>query len=394
MLKKLILATALVAGSAIAQENTDISGANFQSGKADGTLAALGRKAAASGHRLVITAPPEWHAKIAAKVKAGGAADVVLRDGFYENVLVRVESKAEAAAAAKPAEDRSKVEAEKAKAEAEKARADAERMKAEAEKAKAEAEAAKSRADAEKARADAEAARARAEAEKAEQAKRAAAAAAAAPEPAPAAPVAKAPAAPASKGAAAAPPAASGDDATRERMEKSLNEGHAARGDMPVGRLQSGDVIYVDGAVRGVVRREGNRSILYWLDGDLDLRRMELKPLAPNRYQVLSGIHGEPTLRREFATATVDAAEPAANAPARAALEKSINEGRSIEATIEPSKLRNGDVLYVSGTAVAVVRRSGSDLVRYWLVGSLDLQQPGLQADGTNKYKVLGDTLR
>ncbi len=378
MLKKLILATALVAGSAIAQENTDISGANFQSGGADATLAALGQQAAASGRRLVITAPPEWHAKIAAKVKAGGAADVVLRNGFYENVLVRVESKAEAAAAAKPADDRSKADAEKAKAEAEKAKADAERMKAEAEKAKAEAEAAKSRAEAEKARADAEAARARAEAEKAQQAKQAAAA------PAPVAP-------------AAAPKAAattSGDDAARERMEKSLTDGRSARGDLAVGRLQAGDTIYVDGTVRGVIRREGGRPILYWLDGELDLRRMELKVLAPNRYQVLSEIRGEPTLRREFASGSLEAVAPADNAPERAALEKNVNEGRSIDSTIEPSKLRTGDVIYISGNTVAVVRRSGGDLVRFWLVGSLDLQQPGLQADGANKYKVLADTLR
>ena len=382
MLKKLILATALVAGSAIAQDNTDISGANFQSGDADAALAALGKKAAASGRRLVITAPPEWHAKIAAKVKAGGAADVVLRDGFYENVLVRVENKADAAAAAKPADDRAKADAEKAKAEAEKAKADAERVKAEAEKVKAEAEVAKSRAEAEKAQA--EAARARAEAQQAQvQAAQAAAPVAAAPKAA----------APAAATASAAPAAASGDSATRERMEKSLNEGHSARGDITVERLQSGDAIYVDGAVRGVVRREGGRPVLYWLDGDLDLRRTELKVLGPNRYQVMSQIRGEPTLRREFSNASVEASEPAANEPARAALEKSINDGRTIDATIEPSKLRTGDVIYVNGNTVAVVRRTGSDLVRFWMVGSLDLQQPGLQADGANKYKVMADTL-
>jgi len=381
MLKRLILASALVAGSAFAQDNTDISGASFQSGKADGQLAALGKKAAASGAKLVITAPADWHAKIAAKVKAGGNADVVLREGFYENVLVRVETKAAAAAAAKPtdAERTSKADAEKAKAEAEKAKADAERVKAEAEKAKAEADVEKAKAEAEKAKAEAETARARADAQQA------AARAAAAPAPA----------------AAAAPPAAkpatsAGDtDAVRERLEKAVNEGHSARGDLTVGRLQSGDTIYVDGNVRAVVRREGNRPTMYWLDGDLDLRRTELKVLAPNRYQVLSEIRGEGSLRREFAGATsVNAREPAAGAAERSALEKSINDGRTIATTLEPSALRTGDVLYVNGSAVAVVRRSGSDLVRYWLVGALDLQQAGLQADGANKYRVVADTVR
>jgi len=381
MLKRLILASALVAGSAFAQDNTDISGASFQSGKADGQLAALGKKAAASGAKLVITAPADWHAKIAAKVKAGGNADVVLREGFYENVLVRVETKAAAAAAAKPtdAERTSKADAEKAKAEAEKAKADAERVKAEAEKAKAEADVEKAKAEAEKAKAEAETARARADAQQA------AARAAAAPAPA----------------AAAAPPAAkpatsAGDtDAVRERLEKAVNEGHSARGDLTVGRLQSGDTIYVDGNVRAVVRREGNRPTMYWLDGDLDLRRTELKVLAPNRYQVLSEIRGDGSLRREFAGATsVNAREPAAGAAERSALEKSINDGRTIATTLEPSALRTGDVLYVNGSAVAVVRRSGSDLVRYWLVGALDLQQTGLQADGANKYRVVADTVR
>lgn len=383
MLKRLILASALVAGSAFAQENTDISGASFQSGKADGQLAALGKKAAASGAKLVITAPADWHAKIAAKVKAGGNADVVLREGFYENVLVRVETKAAAAAAAKPtdAERASKADAEKAKAEAEKAKADAERVKAEAEKAKAEADVEKAKAEAEKAKAEAETARARAEAQQA------AARAAAAPAPAPV--------------AAAAPPAAKpaagagGTDAVRERLEKAINEGHSARGDLTVGRLQSGDTIYVDGDVRAVIRREGNRPTMYWLDGDLDLRRTELKVLAPNRYQVLSEIRGDGSLRREFAGATsVSAREPAAGAAERSALEKSINDGHTIATTLEPSALRTGDVLYVNGSAVAVVRRSGSDLLRYWLVGSLDLQQAGLQADGASKYRVVADTVR
>ncbi|HEY6543656.1 MAG TPA: hypothetical protein VIZ64_02035, partial [Dokdonella sp.] len=142
MLRKLILASALVAGTALAQQNVDISGADFQSGGADSTLADLGRKSAASSTRLIITAPPEWHARIASKVRAGGAADLVLREGFYENVLVRVQSRG-AETAAEPARaeaERSRAEVERAKAEAEKSRAEAAKAKAEAEKLRAEAE--------------------------------------------------------------------------------------------------------------------------------------------------------------------------------------------------------------------------------------------------------------
>jgi uncharacterized protein with beta-barrel porin domain len=184
-------------------------------------------------------------------------------------------------------------------------------------------------------------------------------------------------------------------DAIHTRLEKSINEGRSARGDLTVGRLQSGDTIYVDGNVRAVIRREGNRPTMYWLDGDLDLRRSELKVLAPNKYQVLSEIRGDGALRREFAGATsVNAREPAAGAAERSALEKSINDGRTIAATLEPSALRTGDVLYVNGSAIAVVRRSGRDLSRYWVVGQLDLQQAGLQPDGANKYRVVADTVR
>ncbi|GAA0705302.1 hypothetical protein [Dokdonella soli] len=384
MLRKLVLAAALVSANAFAQQNTDIAGADFSSGKADATLAALGRKAAASGNRLVITAPPEWHAKITAKVHAGGNADVVLRDGFYENVLVRVEDKSAKSASAEP-EKTSKAEVEKSRAEAEKAKAEAEKSKAEAEKAKAEAE--KSKAEMEKARAEAEAAKMRRDAAAAKPAP-------VAPPPQAAAPVAAQAPRPAAAPANTAPTVADAD-AIRSRFEQSLNNGRSAEGTLPVSGLQSADTIYVDGPVRAVLRREGLKPVLYWLDGDLDLRRTELKVIASNRYQVLSAIHGEGTLRREFSNeaATLQAREPAADAPARLALEKSLNDGRTISDTLEPAKLHSGDVIYSNGTAVVVVRRQGNDLSRYWLIGSLDLHQTGLQADGANKYKVLNDTV-
>jgi hypothetical protein len=381
MLKKLILASALVATSAWAQQNTDISGANFQSGKADSALAALGRSAAASGNRLVITAPPEWHAKIAAKVHAGGNAEIAMRDGFYESVLVRVEDKSakptvvETPKAMKSDIEKSRAEAAKAKAEAEKSRADAEIAKAEA---------ARSRAEADKAKAEAEAATARL-ATQAAIARKAATKPAAVP--APATPAIASTAAPAS----AMPDVA----AVQAHMEKSLNDGHPADGHLTVAALESGDTLYVDGPVMAVTRREGRNLAMYWVDGELDLRRTELKPLATDRYQVVSTVRGEGTLRHEFnKTATaLDASEPAAGAPSRAVLEKSLNDGHAITDTIAPASLRNGDVIYTEGTAAAVVRRTGGDLARYWLVGSLDLHQPGVQADGTNKYKVLTDTV-
>jgi hypothetical protein len=375
MLKKLMLASALVAGSAYAQQNTDISGTNFQSGKADAALAELGRKAAASGSKLVITAPPDWHAKIAAKVRAGGKADIVLRDGFYENVLVRVQD----TSAPSVVESASTANADvaKSKAEAAKARAEADKMKAEAEKARAEAEIAK--AEAEKARAEAETMKAHA------QAATAAAARPATPAPAPK-PVAQAP--------AAAPD--SNVDAIRSRMQESLNGGRDADGSLTVAMLQSGDMLYAEGPVKAVMRREGNRRLLYWLEDDLDLRRSELKAVGNNQYQVMAVVRGEGVLRQEFpeGSGVLDASEPAADSAQRLALEKNLNDGHTVDGTVEPAGLRNGDAIYTDGNAALVVRRQGRDFSRYWLVGALDLTQTGVKADGANKYKVMGDTVQ
>ncbi len=379
MLKKIMLASALVASSAYAQQNTDISGANFQSGKADAALADLGRKAAASGNRLVITAPPDWHTRIAAKVRAGGKADIVLRDGFYENVLVRVQDRSAAAPAAEPAAT-TNADVARSKAEAAKAKAEAERMRAEVDKARAEAEMA--RAEADKARAEAEAATARA------QAQQAAAAAAA---------VAKPTAQPARAAQAAAAPAASSEvDVIRSRFEESLNGGRSADGSLVAAKLRAGDTLYADGPVKAIMRREGNRRLLYWLEDDIDLRRMELKPMGSNQYQVVSAVRGEGSLRQEFAQGsdTLNANEPAADAPQRLALEKNLNDGRSVSGTIAVASLRTGDIIHTNGDAALVLRRQGKDLTRFWLTGSLSLTQTGVVADGPNKYKVLSDTVR
>jgi len=390
MLKKFLLATALVATSAFAQDSTDISGANFQSGKADAALATLGRKAAASGSRLVITAPKEWHAKIAAKVRAGGKADLVLRDGFYETVLVRVEDKSASVAAAEP--DRSRVEAqrsraevEKAKAETEAAKAEAESAKAEAEKARAEAEAAK--AAAEQASAEAAAATARAEAERAaaEKARADAERAAAA------APAKSLTALPAGKSAPAAAPA---NVDARARLEKALNGGRAAAGTMAVAKLQLNDTLYADDDQVAVVRREAGKPVMYWLDGELDLRRNELKETAPNRYQVVSVIRGEGELRKEFAGENrVDAQIPAAGSPARATFEKNLNNGQGFSDVLHPADLRSGDTLYVDGNTIAVARRDGFNLTRFWLVGSIDLQQAGVLREAPNRYRITRDSV-
>jgi len=355
----------------------DISGKEFTSGAGDAKLTTLGRQAAASGKRIVVTAPQEWHARIAAKIRAGGAADVVLKDGFYENVLVRVEAKAaepppkaepakpeprpEPKAAPRPAPERVPVEVPGPKPTLPPPAPAPQPAPVQAAPAPAPAPVATP---------------------------------APAKPPAPAPTVAPTPASP----TAAAPASAKVDVAKiQKRFEQSLNNGREAEGTISVANLQAGDFVYADGPVRAIVRRESLRPRLFWLEGELDLRRTELKELGPNRYQLIDAIRGENySLRGERSDKPQEfiATEPAGNAPARAAAERDYNDGHAIGNSITVEKLRAGDIVYTGKGVAVVVRREGASLARYWLEGSLDLGQSGLLKDGANKYKVTSDTLR
>jgi hypothetical protein len=375
-LRKLVWAVALVTGTAFAQQNVDISGKDFNSGAGDAKLATLGRQAAASGKQIVVTAPQEWHAKIAAKIRAGGAADVVLKDGFYENVLVRVEEKPAEPAKPEPPKAEAKPEPKAAPRPAP-ARVPAE-VPAPKPAPPPPAPVVVPNA-------------APAPAPTAAPAPPAAATTAPAPMPAPSAapakPVAPAPAVPPKPDVAK----------IRKRLEQSLNNGREAEGEVTASDLRSGDTIFVDGPERAVVRRERLRPRMFWLEGDLDLRRTELKELGPNRYQVVEPMRGDNYSVRDPKSdkpQQLSASEPAENAPARASFERDYNDGRAIANTLAVEKLRAGDIVYAGKGVAVVVRREGPTLVRYWLEGSLDLAQPGLQKDGTNKYKVISDTLR
>lgn len=365
MSRKLILALALFAAGVQAQQSVDISADDYAAGKGDARLSALAKQAAADGKRVVITAPKEWHKSITAKL--GKSGNVVLREGFYESVLARVEDVAEAPKPAKAPEP----------------------------------VAAPVRA------APVAVAPAPVAAPPAPRPVPPVAAPAPAPKPAPAvasAPAAKPASAPVAKPAqplvslpaTPAKPAAPDEEAIRDRMRQSLIEGRAAQGPMAVSALVSGDVIYVDEPVRGVVRREGTKAMLYWLDGDLDLRRTELKPLAANRYQVLGTIIGEGRARSEFDASASEllAKVPVEGAAEREKLEQAYNNGRNIRDQLTPAQLVVGDVLYASGGAVVVARREGRNLARYWLDGLLDLRQEAIRADGEGKYRVIGNVAR
>ena len=286
MNKRFLLLLALLASSAWAQQNTDISAEQFTSGDANAKLSALGRQAAASGKRLVVTAPQHWHAQIAAKIRAGGNADVVLKDGFYETVLVRIEDKA-----AEPAKPEPKPEPP---------------VKAEPKRTPPPA---------------------RAETQPAPPPPPAPAVEAPAPAPAPV--VERAPQTPPPPAAPAAEP----PPAPVETAPQAAPVAATAASEAPAATVD---------------------------------------PSAP---------------------VMLEAAEPGDTDPVRATLEKRYNEGKRITELVETGALRRGDLIYTAKGAAVVVRREGSRLLRFWLVGSLNLNQIGISNEGVNKYKVLNSKL-
>lgn len=357
MLRGCLAVALLVAGSAWAQQNVDISGKEFTSGAGDTKLAALGHEAALSGERLVITAPSYWHARIASKIRAGGHADVVMRDGFFENILIRVEDKA---VSIEVTPSRSQL---------------AVRQKARTAQVSEASAAGRTRTNGASSP-NASQGPGKTTGIDASQPGGAAATAQDAPS--------------LSDANTERPP---NIDAIHRRMEKGLNDGRSAQGSMNATRLLPGDLIFVDGPVRAVVRREGLNPLLFWLSGNLDLRRTELKPLGSNRYQVLESLRpGEYTLREASTTAPLifTGKLPDRASSERSALEQHYNDGRTIDQTMSTSALRRGDLIYSGNAAAVVLRRNGASLSRYWLIGSLDLGQPALQKEGRNKYRVVG----
>ncbi|HEX4479897.1 MAG TPA: hypothetical protein VH082_03755 [Rudaea sp.] len=389
MLKRNVLAAALMStalmASAVWAQEVSVDGKDFLSGAGDAKLADIARQAAAAGKHVVVTAPNYWQSKVAAKLHAGAAnVDVQMKEGFFENVLVRIEdgkAKADAAAAdAKAAA--AKVEAQKAEA----ARSEAARLEAARAQAEREDAARQEAARAEAARAEAarqELARqesARAEAARAEAARQQAAKAAA----------------DAAAKAKAEKDAADKLAAQKSAMLQHLNGGREADGTITAAQLLKDDQIFVDGQFRGVVRRGGAHSQFYWLDGDLNLDRVELLPLGDNHYKVNDPIreNAAVVLRTKTVSGHFAATVPAANSPDRKALQQQYAEGKDVATSVRPSDLRSGDVVYIAKSAAIVVRLEGATYLRFWLDGDFNLGQNGLQKQGANAYRVISDTIR
>lgn len=405
----------LVAGAALAQDAA-ISGADFTHGSADAQLRAIGSHAAAQGKTVVVTAPPYWQGKVAAKIRAGAhGKPVAIRfsNGFYENVLVRTEApvpvapvvQSEAHPAPKPAATKSK--ASETAAVPAKPRP---RPVAKSERDVAEPPIASP--------------------------SNSATVPGTSPSPASIAPVSKitvtepaprppVPAAVPEKhqdtGITAVPqvshrpavvpiptspidstgvepslsqPAAVIDASARQRMLDSLNGGRPAAGSLTEAQLQPGDQVYTEGDVHSVVRLQGLRRDLYWIQGPLDLQRVQFSPRGTGTYEVTGPIDPRaPATHRNSSARLVNAIVPAAGSATRSRLEQQYNNGQPITASVTPARLQTEDRLLVDDSTIVVARREGNSMTRYWLDGSINLGQNGLQKVSANVYRVTGNNL-
>ena len=295
MKKYLFALLAMVASSAFAQQNVDITAEQFTSGAANSQLTTLGRQAAASGKRLVVTAPQHWHAQIASRIRAGGDAEIVLKDGFYESVLVRIEDKA-----AEPAVAEAKPEPKPAPKPAPKPEPAVAEVKPKPAPVAVERK----------------------------------------PEPAPV----ELPVPPPAQPVVEAPPPAPEPEPVVQApapVEQAVVEAPAPAAD-------------------------------------------EQAPAAAAAPQAVD----------RNAPVMLVAAEPGDADPLRASMEDRYSRGKAIVERVEPSQLRRSDVIHIDSGAAVVVRIEGSQVVRMWLVGSLNLNQTGIGNEGPNKYRVLQSNLK
>ncbi|HJU07045.1 MAG TPA: hypothetical protein VJ727_00995 [Rhodanobacteraceae bacterium] len=395
---KSILWTALFAASAALAQEAAISGADFTGGKADAQLGAIGKQAAASGKTVVITAPAYWQAKAAARVRAGAHGKpltIRFSNGFYENVLVRVEAPAPKPETEAKPETAKTVAKPKPQTKPEQKMVKAEIAQRPVSKPVAAAPNHSSAAPAPRA-----------------------AVPSASPQPAKRLAVPPSPPAPPPSRIVAVPqvshqpqvvpiptsaanptgvkselpgaPAATGD-AARQRLLSALNDGRPAAGELREAQLQSGDQLYSDGGTLAVVRLEGLRRSFYWLTGPVDLQRAQYSPQGSGRYLVTGSVNPKaPPTHRSETRRVVDARVPAAHDTTRAALERQYNNGQPVTTSLHVRELQPEDRLLIDGKTILVVRREGNLMTRYWLEGSIDLDQSGVRKTDQNLYEVTG----
>jgi hypothetical protein len=400
-------------GWLLAQEVV-INGKDFESGAADAKLAEIARQAAATGKTVVVTTPPYWQAQAIAKLHAG-ASGVQLKtsDAFFENVLVRVVGND----APKPVVDSAAKVADAARAgkpiDTSKA-ADAKPTEPKPARPAVLAKAALANVDPPRvAAAPAAPSQPIVEVSKSQPAL-VAQDAAPAPKPVtvakveappapsappvvvvPAPPPVAEPVAPPASSATASKAASQNVAEARQRLETQLGLGKNLDGSLKVEQLQKGDQIFVQGPARAIVRRNGSRTQLFWLEGALNLERTEIAKTDAGRYRVEEQIRNvaAPTLRAMHTAPVIFTAQiPAEKTKIREDIERHFNEGKNIADRLHTDQLQYSDLVYCYRTYAIILRRTDSGFDRYWLDGPIDLNQAGVVKDG-DAYRVVSDRL-
>jgi hypothetical protein len=387
MHKRLLLMILLTACGAVHAQDVLIPGRQLTAGKADAQLAQIAREAASEHKVLVVNAPSYWQARIAKAIHAADpAADIRFNDSFFEHVLIRLSDRSASPMAA-PTPPPVVVHAmpQRRVAHVPAPHPDVTHV-------------------APRARRVAVSPAAPAATATPSQSSVAVAKVPAAVVPVPAVSTQPAPVRPQPARAmpAAVPPAAAvpetGRDSAaveaelRQEMLQVLNAGRPALGDLHESNLEPGDVVYVNGDLRAVVRRDALGQAMYWLTGNVNLERAQYRPLGQGRYEVIGSIDPMAPLQLRSGTdaAVLDCRVPDAASPVRAQLQRLYADGRGVDAKRGVSDLRSGDVLYTGTGAALIVRQDSYGRSRYWLVGRLALGQSGLQRIGPNVYRVIG----
>jgi hypothetical protein len=410
-MKRWLLCVAVLACSSAWAQQADITGAQLLSGEADARLQQIARQAAATDKKVVISAPAYWHDLILEQVRKGGGDNVAVevRDSFAESVLVRID---EGEAAAVPAASPEPTPAPVVTPSPTPTPTPAPAPRPVATPTPSPRPAAPTPSPTPRpAATPAPAPRpvatpAPAPSPGATPTPVPTPAPTPTPTPTPAPRPAATPApAPAPAAAAAPSPAPTAQErrssveaqvaSIKRRLEENLNAGERVGDTLVQTQLEPGDVVYVEGPVRAVLRRQSLRNRLFWLDGEFELMRVELKELGNDRYQVVERIRdvAEPRLRavRTEQQAVFKAAEAGSAPDERKQMERRYNGGNTISAVLAPNQLRARDVLYLGDKLIVVVRVAGLSIDRYWLVGDINLGRSELIKDGANRYKVLVD---
>ncbi|GJM08190.1 MAG: hypothetical protein DHS20C11_04660 [Lysobacteraceae bacterium] len=185
-------------------------------------------------------------------------------------------------------------------------------------------------------------------------------------------------------------------DQARDSLERRLNSGRTINNSLRPDQLRPGDQLFRTGGVIAVVRRSQLRNSAYWLDGEVDLERDEIRFLQPGKYEVRRLLDDEEdtevaVVTEEAPEELVETAQFTDNLEERTRMEQLYNGGNPIEQSVSTNRLLKDDMLYVGDSLIVVVRRTRVRLERYWLEGEIDLSMEELSKQGNRKYRVSRD---